>query len=203
MIERLLDQQDREDIKDSSDQFNIFHTTQLTKKEKLAHYETPDYCIITKAKTLNLLKLELDPLCSEGGIFYQVYNKVESEEDINKRDILADEPVKVVIFIDDNKLDTMAELLKVETRLKNYDCTLPFKSFAREMFWQFNSRQHHFIVMETLRRELDFGFLMNAGIVLDHFPLHAPERNRIYQSWNEYKNRLAIGMIFKDLELNM
>ena len=111
--------------------------------------------------------------------------------------------MRVVIFIDDAKLDTTAELLKVETRLKNYDCLMPFKCFAREMFWQFNSRQHHFIVSQTLRRELDFKFMEKSKIIVEHFPLHVQERKHIYQSWYEYKNRLALGMLWKGFETNM
>lgn len=111
--------------------------------------------------------------------------------------------VRVVIFIDDDRLDAMAELLKVQTRLKNYDCSLPFKSYAREMFWQFNSRQHHFIVGETLNRELDFKFLMQSNIILDHFQLHLEDRGRIYTSWHEYRKRLMIGMLYKGFELYM
>ena len=53
----------------------------------------------------------------------------------------------------------MAEELKVETRLKSHDCLLPFKASARTMFEQFNSRQQQFIVMETLKKEIDFEYL--------------------------------------------
>jgi len=68
------------------------------------------------------------------------------EGDLTKSELKPDDLVRVVIFMDDTKIDTMAELLKVETKLKKYDCTLPFKHYARGMFEQFNSRQHHFIV---------------------------------------------------------
>lgn len=35
----------------------------------------------------------------------------------------------------------MAEKLRVETRLKQFDCQLPFKNYASNLFAQFNSRQ--------------------------------------------------------------
>lgn len=79
----------------------------------------------------------------------------------------------------DSKIDMMAELLKVETRLKKFDCLMPFKTHARDAFEQFNSRQHHYIVIETLQRDLDFTFLQTSGIVTEHFPLHYSERKRI------------------------
>ena len=80
--------------------------------------------------------------------------------------------MNVVIFMTDSKIDMMAEQMKIETRLKKYDCLLPFKSEARNMFEQFNSRQYHYIVSEILQRELDLNFLKTTEVVLDHFPLH-------------------------------
>ena len=125
------------------------------------------------------------------------------KEDIIKTEAKPDEMVRVVIFLDDIKIDTMAELLKVETRLKKYDCTVPFKRYARDMFEQFNSRQHHFIVSETLQRELDFDYLTASGVIKDHFPLHMPERKRIYPSWHEYRWRLSAGMLARGFLNNM
>ena len=36
--------------------------SKLSTKAKLAHYRTPDYCFVTRADTLNILLLELEPL---------------------------------------------------------------------------------------------------------------------------------------------
>jgi hypothetical protein len=108
--------------------------SKLTKKQKLAHYKTPDYCIVTRAGTLKVLRLELAPLCEEKGFFFEVYHEVKVKKDIYKTEAKPEEMVRVVIFLDDIKIDTMAELLKVETRLKKYDCTLPFKRYAKDMF---------------------------------------------------------------------
>lgn len=103
----------------------------------------------------------------------------------------------------DAKIDMMAELLKVETKLKKFDCLLPFKTHARDIFEQFNSRQHHYIVSETLQRELDFEFLSTSKIIIDHFPLHYSERKRIQPSWMEYRCRLSCGMIAQGYKRNM
>ena len=63
------------------------------------------------------------------------------------------------------------------------------------MFEQFNARQHQYIVMTTLKKELDFDYLMQAGVIKQHFPLHMPERIRILESWRDYKYRLSLGML--------
>ena len=52
-----------------------------------------------------------------------------------------EELIRVVIYFDDPKIDLMAEKLKVETRLKEFDCQLPFKNYAARLFSQFSSRQ--------------------------------------------------------------
>ena len=37
----------------------------LTVKEKLEHFKSPDYCFITPARTVLILLLELQPLCTK------------------------------------------------------------------------------------------------------------------------------------------
>ena len=56
----------------------------------MAHFKTPDYCIITKAETLDLLRLELQNLCAEGGIFYAIYSPVNKTEDLAKEKLTYD-----------------------------------------------------------------------------------------------------------------
>ena len=51
--------------------------SKLSTKAKKAHYKTPDYCIITRADSLNILLLELDPLVDEGGILYGLYSEIK------------------------------------------------------------------------------------------------------------------------------
>ena len=62
-------------------------------------------------------------------------------DDFDKTMHKLSDKVRVVIFFDDTKIDTIAEELKMATRLKKHDCLLPFKLHAREMFEAFNSRQ--------------------------------------------------------------
>lgn len=66
------------DLQDPSDNYRLKFTRDLNRKQKLAHYKTPDYCLVTRADTLAVLRLELESLVSRGGVFYSIYNKVES-----------------------------------------------------------------------------------------------------------------------------
>lgn len=72
------------DLQDKSDKFRLKFTRDLNKKQKLAHYLTPDYCMVTRADTLPILRLELDSLVSRGGVYYSIFDKIEAPEDFNK-----------------------------------------------------------------------------------------------------------------------
>ena len=112
----------------------------LNLKQKLAHYSTPDYCLVTRAETLSVLLVSLENLFQQEGVLFEVYRHVKTFADLKKGQIEDGELVRVVIFFDDPKIDMMAEELGVETRLKNHDCLLPFKASGRTSFEQFNSR---------------------------------------------------------------
>ena len=84
----------------------------------------------------------------------------------------------------------MGDQLGVEARVKNYNCTQKFKVEAKDLFYPFNSRQHQYIVTETLKAELDFDKLIKHGVIADHFPVHNSDRDNILTSWSEYKWRL-------------
>ena len=166
----------------------------ISLKAKKAHYKTPDYCFITQASTLNILLLELDPLVDAGGILYSLYNEIKEIGDFEKKP-QGEDLIRVVIYFDDPKIDYMGEMLKVETRMKEFDVQLPFKNYASKLFQQFNARQQQFIVVETLQKELEFDYLMESGVILEHFPVHMPERRQINAAWVDYKYRLVWGMI--------
>ena len=72
------------DLEDESDKYRLKFNHELTKKQKLAHYKTPDYCIVTRADTLNILLLELDSLASRGGVYYSIYDHIDKPEDFDK-----------------------------------------------------------------------------------------------------------------------
>jgi len=46
-------------------------------------------------------------------------------------------------------------------------------------------------------------YLRKSGVILDHFPVHMPERHLIRKSWNEYKWRLSWGMVTSGFLQNM
>ena len=53
------------DLDDPSDKYRLKFNKELSRKQKIAHYKTPDYCIVTRADTLNILRLELDSLVKD------------------------------------------------------------------------------------------------------------------------------------------
>lgn len=98
-------------------------TPHLSKKEKLAFYDDPDYVFIVDKKRMNIIRQSLENLCSSGGVFYTTYD----------RDDNPDEKI-VVIFFDDIMIDLMGELLQVKCRLSVHDCNHEFKCFASDLF---------------------------------------------------------------------
>jgi hypothetical protein len=45
-----------------------------------------------------------------------------------------------VVSFEDELMDLQAEIDGMETKMQNFDCKLPFKSFATEEYCKFNSR---------------------------------------------------------------
>jgi len=94
---------------------------------------------------LNVLLLSLESLFEQNGVYYQIYNEIKELKDFDKRSstavqLEASELLRVILFFKDDKINEMAEELEVETRLKMYDCLLPFKKSAKNLFFQFNGR---------------------------------------------------------------
>ena len=141
MIADLLAREETHlDFITDEDPKQLKYSTAISFKAKKAHYKTPDYCFITKASTLSILLLELDPLVDAGGILYGLYNEIKEIGDFEKKP-QGENIIRVVIFFDDPKIDYMGEMLKVETRMKEFDVQLPFKNYASKLFQQFNARQ--------------------------------------------------------------
>lgn len=158
---------------------------------------------MTRADTLQLLRIALDSLVSRGGVYYSIFDKVEKPEDFDKTDREKHDVILIVLYFDDSVIDLMGEIINVECRLSKYDCALPFKCFAADMFDQFNSRQHQVIIRESLEQELDMDYMMKSGVISDHFPVHIEQRDLILKSWFEYRWRLSSGMIFTGFLKNM
>ena len=109
-------------------QYVLSTTKRLSKKQKLAFYNDPDYCFIVQKEYMSTMREALEPLMKSGGIYYSTYD----------RDGMADQTI-VVIYVDDTLLDVMAELIKVKCRLSNYKCMLEFKCYAADLFEQFDN----------------------------------------------------------------
>ena len=121
----------------------------MTLRQKLAHYRSPDYCILTRADTVYLLLGQLHSLVSRGGVYYSIYDKIEKPEDFDKSKRGTDTMI-IVLYFDDSVIDLMGEILEIECRLSKYNVSMPFKCYAGDMFNAFNARQMQTIVMETL-----------------------------------------------------
>ena len=138
-IEELIEGKKDYDLEDKSDNFRLKFNRELTRKQKLAHYETPDYCFVARADTVSVLRLELDSLVRRGGVFYSIFPKVSTPEDFTKEDRGTDK-MMVVLYFDDAVIDMMGEILKVDCRISQFDCSAKFKCFAADLFDQFDSR---------------------------------------------------------------
>ena len=125
-------------------------------------------------------------------MYYQQMHKLEDFIDKKPSD---DENYRVVIFFDEMLIDSQGEQLRVEARIKNYNCNLKFKAKAKQLFYPFNSRQQQYIVAKTLKTECSFDYLRKKGVIREHFPLHNTDRENILISWSEYKWRLQAGFL--------
>ena len=109
----------------------------------------------------------------------------------------------MVLYFDDSVLDLMAEIQKVKVKMSQYDCLVEFKCFAEDKFQPFNARQKQAIILKSLENDIDIEYLEKQGVILDHFPMHARDRELIQKSWDKYKWRLSFGFIFRGFLMNM
>ena len=167
----------------------LLTTKNLTTKEKLAFYEDADYCFVTKEEMLPILKMELDSIIRDGGVYYNVYNKIDDPE-----------TKIVVLFFDDFTIDLQAEIHDVKTRLSNYPVLTEFRCYASDMFEQFNARQVHSIINQTLEDHMDLDYMLKSHVITDHFPMHTKDRHAIKASWHSNKYKLTFGFIFSGFE---
>ena len=138
-IEELIAGTEDFDLADPADNYRLKFNRELTKKQKLAHYQTPDYCIVTRADTLQVLRLELDSLVRKGGVYYSIFDKIDEPEDFNKTRSGGD-LMMIVLYFDDSVVDLMGEILGIECRISKADVAQPFKCYAADYFDQFNAR---------------------------------------------------------------
>ena len=110
-------------------------TKRLSRKQKIAFYNDPDYCFIVQREYLPTMREALDPMLKSGGIYYSRHDRKDNEDE-----------VILVIYVDDILLDMMGELLKVKCRMSSYRCMIEFKCYASDLFEQFDNRQTQSII---------------------------------------------------------
>jgi len=169
-------------------------TKRLSRKQKIAFYNDPDYCFIVQREYLPTMREALDPMLKSGGIYYSRHDRKDNEDE-----------VILVIYVDDILLDMMGELLKVKCRMSSYRCMMEFKCYASDLFEQFDNRQTQSIIQQTFNMHFDLGYLVKSKVVKQHFPVHAREEelNKIQVAWKMYGVRLSWGFLTGNYEAYM
>lgn len=75
-----------------------------------------------------MMEMELKSLVERGGIYYDIFTRDDPETRL------------VVLFFEDSLLDVEAEVMKLKANLRDFDCLLEFKVYARHYFKNFNAR---------------------------------------------------------------
>jgi len=59
------------------------------------------------------------------------------------------------------------------------------------------------IILKTLEEHMDIDYMVKSRVIVDHFPMHHPDRHVIMESWMKYRLKLAMGFIFTGFEDKM
>ena len=110
-------------------------TKRLSKKQKMAFYNDPDYCFVVEKDYMSTMREALEPLLRSGGIYYSVFDKKDNED-----------RAVIVVYVDDILLDVMGEILKIKCRASTHKCLMDFKCYAADLFEQFDNTQTQTIV---------------------------------------------------------
>lgn len=118
-------------------------------------YNCPDVAYVVKKNTIAMMKLELESLIERGGVYFEVFDR----EDKNT--------CLVVLFFEDSILDVEAEVMRLKAQMRDFDCKLVFKVFARHQFKNFNGREVQAIKQKLLNEELNVETLISTGVIED------------------------------------
>lgn len=91
-------------------------------------YQRPDLAAVIQKESLEIIKMELKSLIDLGGVYYEIFDRVDPETKL------------LVLFFEDRQLDLTAEKIKLKVQLKDFDCLVDFKCYARDSFKSFNGR---------------------------------------------------------------
>ena len=103
--------EEKSDFSVDNPQYVLKSTKRLSKKQKIAFYQDPDYCFIVEKSYMSTMREVLEPLLKSGGIYYS-YHQCTKDED----------SIILVTYVDDTLLDVMGEILKVKCRMSNHRC---------------------------------------------------------------------------------
>jgi hypothetical protein len=120
------------DIERHGPQVKLGHVPHLL-KDRL--YQHPDYAFVVKRTSIEVFKFELKFLLETGGSYYEIYDR-DADIDTNL----------VILFFEDSILDTMAETMKLNVQMKEFDCQIEFKVHSRQHFKKFNGVQRSYII---------------------------------------------------------
>ena len=164
--------------------FRLSTSPSLTDKQRLAYYKDPDYAFVTTKEMVPILKMELDSLLRDKGVYYSIFDKK-----------VPDETQIVVLYFDDNLIDLYAEIQNIKARLKSHPILSEFRCYASDFFEKFNSRQVQSIILTALEDQMDLGYMCKSGVITDHFPCHSDDRSTVDVSWNQHKLPLVWGFL--------
>ena len=79
------------------------------------------------------------------------------ESDRRKLDLEQQKNVKkmIVIYFNEDFLDTMAEHEKLKTKMSQYDCVTEFKSHSSDIYEQFDPASMHLLMMRIFNDNFD------------------------------------------------
>ena len=139
----------------------------LSYLQKLNHYKYPDYCFVVNFAGIEPLIGKLKKLIDNKAIYFSIFsvdtfsymfckqcavetrNLQNPESSRRKLDLEQQKDVKkmIVIYFNEDFLDTMAEHERLKTKMSEYDCVTEFKSHASDMFEQFDPTSMHMLMM--------------------------------------------------------
>ena len=101
-----------------------------------------------------------------------------------------------VTYFTEEFINSMGERLGMECKMSSYDCLLEYKCFANDLFESFDSSQVQYIMRKTFENAFDFWYLVQSGVIMEHFPCHNDRRFEITKTWEKKGRKLMFFMIF-------
>ena len=72
--------QSKTDFTVDNPQYVLSTTKRLSKKQKIAFYNDPDYCFVVQKEYMKTMREAMDPLLKAGGIYYSYYTRNSADD---------------------------------------------------------------------------------------------------------------------------